>query len=120
MADKKKQVTEATKKAFLQAMVKSFGNVTASCRAVGIDRSTPYQWADKDPEFKEKFNSNMYEETFLDAIEAKLAKLAMDENPTVLIFLAKTKGKKRGYVERNETDLTTGGKEIKIVLPSAD
>ena len=121
MADKKEKAMEAQKKAFLEAMAKTFGNVTASARAVGIDRSTPYKWSENDPDFKEKFNSDLYEESLLDAVEAKLAKLAVqDENPTVLIFLAKTKGKKRGYIEKSETDITSGGKVIRITLPKAD
>jgi len=113
--------TNATKKAFFEAMAKTFGNVSASCRAVGIDRSLPYKWEKEDPEFAEKFNSNLYEEMFLDALESKLAKVGLqDENPTVLIFLAKTKGKKRGYIERNETDITSGGEKIHIIMPHAD
>lgn len=114
---KKASATEASKKAFIDAMKKTFGNISASARAVGVDRTTPYFWAETDPEFKEQFNSNIYEESYLDAIEGKLAKLAMDENPTVLIFLAKTKGKKRGYVEKTETDITSGGKEIFVTFP---
>jgi len=98
--------TKALKKAFLEAMIKTFGNVTASAKAVGISRETPYQWAEKDPEFEKIFKGGVYEEMLLDAVDAKLAKLAVqDENPTVLIFLAKTKGKKRGYVERSEHDV---------------
>jgi len=119
--NKKGISTDATKKAFLEAMAKTFGNVSASCRAIGVDRSLPYKWEKEDPGFAEKFNSNIFEEAYLDAIESKLAKLAInDENPTVLIFLAKTKGKKRGYVEKTETDLTSGGEKIHIIIPNAD
>lgn len=104
------------KKAFLQAMEKTFGNVSASCRAAGIlSRQTPYNWAKRDPKFKKQFESSAYAEAYKDAVEAKLAKLGLqDENPTVLIFLAKTKLKDRGYVERAEvtgaggTDLIPG------------
>jgi len=93
---------EANKKAFLEAMKKTFGNVTQSCNIVGINRTLPYQWEKVDEKFKEQFRSNDWGEMFLDMIEEKLAKLADEKNPTVLIFLAKTKGKKRGYVERQE------------------
>lgn len=98
--------TKQAKKAFLDAMKKTFGNVTASCNAVGISRPTPYNWAKEDPAFAEQFNSDVYAESYKDAIEAKLAKLGMqDENPTVLIFLAKTKAKDRGYVEKTEIQI---------------
>lgn len=95
--------TKAMKEAFLEAMKKNFGNVAASCRVVGIARKTAYQWAKEDPEFKAEMESKDYEEAYMDAIEQKLAKLGLiDENPTILIFLAKTKCKTRGYIETTE------------------
>jgi hypothetical protein len=113
MAKKAGVKTETVKEAFLQAMEKTFGNVTLSCNKVGISRMLPYQWELKDPEFKEKFRSGDYGERFMDSVEAKLAKLGLqDENPTILIFLAKTKCKSRGYVEKTETDHTTGGEKL--------
>lgn len=111
---KKGSVTTSTrKKAFLEAMKKTFGNITISAKQVGIDRNTVYLWERKDPAFKEKLRSEEYNEIYMDAIESKLAKLGIqDENPTVLIFLAKTKCKSRGYVEKSEVDHTTAGEKI--------
>lgn len=104
MANKKGISQEASKRAFIEAMYKTFGNVSASCRAIGVSRNAVYTWAKADPEFKAQMESKDYEEAYMDAIEGKLAKLGLhDENPTVLIFLAKTKAKKRGYVETQES-----------------
>ena len=65
-----------------------------------------YKWIRDDQDFADQINSEQFAEEYLDAIEAKLAKLAvMDENPTVLIFLAKTKGKSRGYIEKTESEV---------------
>ena len=89
-------------KAFLKAMGKTYGNITQSCIIANIDRTLPYRWEKEDEEFKEKFRGQEWGDMFLDMIENKLAKLAEEENPTILIFLAKTKGKKRGYIERQE------------------
>ncbi len=95
------------KQAFIEAMHKTFGNVTASTKAIGISRRSVYNWAKDDPEFKAQMESTDYQESYKDAIEAKLAKLGIqDENPTVLIFLAKTKAKDRGYVETQESKHT--------------
>jgi len=105
---------------FMNAMVQTFGNVTQSCKIVGIDRSLPYKWCETDKEFADKFHSNIFEETFLDMVDSKLAKLAIDENPTVLIFLAKTKGKKRGYVERSEFSGVDGKDLIPARILSKD
>ena len=62
-----------------------------------------YIWMKKDPKFKARVDSEGYEEALLDAVDSRLNKLAvMEENPQVLMFIAKTKGRKRGYVERSE------------------
>lgn len=106
--------TRALKAAFLSAMEKTFGNITVSAQSVGISRTIVYKWKEKDLKFAAKVESEDYGEMYLDALESKLNKLAFkDENPTVMIFLAKTKGKSRGYIERNE--LT--GKDGKDLIP---
>jgi hypothetical protein len=117
----KENETKFKKEAFIEAMFKTYGNVAASARAIGISRATPYVWAKEDPEFKTRFESNDYEEAYLDDIERKLAKLGLqDENPTVLIFLAKTKAKKRGYVESSETKHTGIPAPINIIVGSKE
>ena len=45
---------------------------------------------------------------FLDFAESKLYELVDDKHPTAIIFLLKTKGKDRGYVERQEFDIEGG------------
>jgi transposase-like protein len=47
-----KSNTEFKKRAFQEAYKKAFGNVTQSCNAIGIDRSTYYDWIKKDAKFK--------------------------------------------------------------------
>lgn len=84
-------------------MLKTNGNVSVSAKLADISRQQVYYWKDRDPKFKAEFESNQFEETYKDQIEAKLMKLGLqDENPTILIFLAKTKCKDRGYIERAE------------------
>ena len=121
MTDKKKDDKDASKKAFIEAMYKTFGNISASCRVIGISRNLPYIWAKEDPDFKAKFESNDYREAYKDAIEGKLAKLGLqDENPTVLIFLAKTKAKDRGYIESEERKHTGLPAPINIHVSSKE
>lgn len=121
MANKKGISQDASKDAFIEAMYKTFGNVSASCRVIGISRMRPYAWAKDDPDFKAKFESKDYEEAYLDDIERKLAKVGLqDENPTVLIFLAKTKAKKRGYVESQETKHLGIPAPINIIVGSKE
>ena len=103
------------KKAFLIAYKKGFGNVSTACRLAGISRTIFYIWKKKDKKFLKALMEIEPEEDMLDQVEGKLYKKAIvDEDIAALIFLAKTKGKKRGYVERTEQSVTVNkiGKDL--------
>ena len=97
--------TEQHKKAMLEALEKSLGVVTTACKSVGIGRTTHYMWLDEDPEYRAAVES--ISDIAVDFAESSLHKQIKDGNPTSTIFFLKTKGKKRGYVERQEIDLGT-------------
>jgi hypothetical protein len=88
------------KKAMLEALEKSLGVVTSACKNVGIARSTHYLWLDTDPEYRKAVDD--ISNVALDYAESKLHSQITKENPTAIIFYLKTKGRKRGYVERQE------------------
>ena len=92
--------TEHHKKAMLEALEKSLGVVTAACKDVGIGRTTHYMWMENDPEYRRAVDD--LSNVALDYAESKLHSQIKKENPTAIIFYLKTKGKKRGYVERQE------------------
>jgi hypothetical protein len=97
--------TEQHKKAMLEALEKSLGVVTTACKSVGIGRTTHYMWLDEDPQYRRDVES--ISDIAVDFAESSLHKQIKDGNPTSTIFFLKTKGKKRGYVERQEIDLGT-------------
>ena len=97
--------TEQHKKAMLEALEKSLGVVTTACKSVGIGRTTHYMWLDEDPEYRRDVES--ISDIAVDFAESSLHKQIKEGNPTSTIFFLKTKGKKRGYVERQEIDLGT-------------
>jgi aspartate ammonia-lyase len=92
--------TEHNKKKIIEALEKSFGIVTTACRTIGIGRTQFYQWLKDDAEFKKKVND--LQNVTLDMAESQLHKQILKGNTTATIFYLKTKGKKRGYVERQE------------------
>jgi hypothetical protein len=92
--------TEQHKKAMLDALEKSLGVVTAACKAVGIGRTTHYLWMQEDPEYKKAVEE--LGDVALDFAESQLHKQIRDGNSTATIFFLKTKGKNRGYIERQE------------------
>lgn len=91
-----------TKKALIEAMQKSLGNVTQSCKIVGTSRDTYYSYYNSDPEFKKACND--CENIALDFVESQLHKQIKDGVPSSTIFYLKTKGKKRGFVEKQEIE----------------
>lgn len=102
------------KKGALEAYIKTFGNITQTCKSIGIDNSTFHRWKNNDPEFKAAIENAQPEERFLDFLEAKAAERINKGSDSVLIFALKTKGKKRGWVEKQEIELS--GKENAPIL----
>tara|TARA_S200002703_G_scaffold88646_1_gene76553 strand:- start:171 stop:536 length:366 start_codon:yes stop_codon:yes gene_type:complete len=92
--------TEHHKKALIEALEKSLGVVTTACRNIGIGRTTFYEWMKTDEEFA--FQVDEINNIALDFAESQLHKQIRDGSTAATIFYLKTKGKKRGYVERQE------------------
>lgn len=97
----KKTKLKGKKALMIEALGATF-NVTASCRKVNIDRSTHYDWLKKDPAYKEAYET--VPEIRVDFYENALDKLVSQGNPTAIIFALKSKGKHRGWVERQEME----------------
>lgn len=96
--------TTRGKKRLLESLEKNLGVVTRACKDVGISRRTFYTWRATDPEFAAAVEE--LQEVCLDFAEAQLLKQIKEQNTTATIFYLKTKGKKRGYVERIEQDIS--------------
>ena len=92
--------TEHHKKAIIDALEKSLGVVTTACKNVGIGRTTFYEWMKDDQEFEQEVNE--IQNIALDFAESQLHKQIGDGSTAATIFYLKTKGKKRGYIERQE------------------
>jgi hypothetical protein len=91
---------DVQKKAMIQALEKALGIVTQACKVVGISRQTHYNWMAADEDYKSAVED--LGDVALDFAESKLHKLIDSGNPAATIFYLKTKGKNRGYVERQE------------------
>ena len=92
--------TDILKKQIVEALEKSLGVVTTAVKNVGIHRSTFYEWYNTDEAFKKEVDS--ISDIAIDFAESQLHKQLQDGNSTSTIFYLKTKGKRRGYVERTE------------------
>jgi len=92
--------TDRRKKLFLIAFDRKACNVTAACKASGITRTQLYAWRRNDPAFEAAFLE--VDEQDLDFTESKLKKAIKNDQGWAICFHLKCKGKKRGWVERQE------------------
>ena len=90
------------KKEFIKLYAKKACNITETCRCCNIDRQTYYNWREKDKEFDAELKH--VEEGLIDFAETQLVKNIKDGKETSLIFFLKCKGKKRGYIEKQEIE----------------
>lgn len=94
---------KATKKklnAVLETFKKSLANVSATCKANDISRTTWYEWL-KDHEWFAKEVENIKEDT-KDFVEGKLMQNISAGKEASIFFYLKTQAKDRGYIERTE------------------
>lgn len=88
------------KPTFLKNLQESKGIVSYACQQTGISRYTYYEWLKSDAKFKKL--ALEITEYVIDLVEAKLLSNINEGDTTAIIFFLKTKGRKRGYVERQE------------------
>ena len=95
--------TQEKKLQVLKIYEKKGANVSATCSAANIGRRTFYYWRENDKDFDAACKD--VEEALVDFAESMLIEKINDKDLTAVIFYLKTKGKDRGYVERNEQDI---------------
>ena len=97
------------KEKFLKVFKNSDCNVAETCRKINISRQTYYRWQE-DEDFKQ--NCLDVQESLIDNAESKLQELINSKNPVAIIFYLKTKGKSRGYDEKQYIEINKPFEEI--------
>jgi hypothetical protein len=107
--------TDTIKKAMIEALEKTLGIVTNACKMAGISRETHYRWLKEDDKYKEAVDG--ISDIALDFAESQLHLQIMNGEVSSTIFYLKTKGKRRGYVERTEIEgnMNITGIEVEII-----
>lgn len=106
--------TDNKKKVLLDALELSLGVVTDACKKADISRDTHYRWLREDEQYKGAVEE--IEGVALDFAESKLYGKIDKGDTTAIIFYLKTKGRGRGYIERQDIDHTTKGEKINSEL----
>lgn len=103
--------SDTLKKTLLECLDKSLGIVSHACKKANTTRKTFYQYCQEDANFKLEVDD--IAEKAIDFAESKLLESIKNGSDTATIFYLKTKGKRRGYVERTETELS--GKTEQVI-----
>jgi len=101
------------KETLLQALEGSLGIVSTACNRSGISRSSFYKWYKEDEEFRKKVDE--IDNLKLDFVESKLFKNIENEKEKSIIFYLQHKGHKRGYIQRQNINLTSNEEDIKKI-----
>lgn len=100
----------------LKVLQKNFGNVSLTCETIGISRFEFYKWRKEDPEFNKAVED--INEFSLDMVESAMMKAIFEEgNSRLIMFYLNSKGKKRGYGLKNESDGDKSGAVLLRISP---
>ena len=109
--------TNIKKQAMIKALEDALGVVTTAARKVGIDRTTHYAWLKDDDAYRHAVED--ISDVALDFAESQLHKQIQSGEVSSTIFYLKTKGKRRGYIERQEID-HSGAIQMRPVIITPD
>jgi hypothetical protein len=133
MANKNTILTEEKRKRgeMLQALRENNGVVLLALKKVGVHRNEHDDWLKNDPDYREVYNCIQEDQIdwvktkMLERIDGARYEVMTEHGIQVLrdapckassIFYLKTKGKSRGYVERQEITGAEGG-PVQIIAP---
>lgn len=90
------------RKKVINALKDSFGNQSVIAQRCGVERATITQFLNKNLDIREMIEQER--EKLIDVAEIKLNSKITEGSDRAIEFFLKTKGKKRGYVEKSEID----------------
>jgi hypothetical protein len=106
---------DSHKEAMLDALKKTLGIVTSACQKAEISRQTHYDWLKSDPIYKSRVDE--IAEMAIDFVETKMFEGVNNNDSGLIKYYLSTKGKSRGYVERQENRQVDGeGKDVKPTI----
>lgn len=109
MEDARWEKWDADKRRALVALSNAHGIVSQAAANSGVSRSTIYRYME-DEAFKAEVD--LIRDEMVDHVEHKLVTLIDSGDTAATIFFMKTRGRKRGYQERQEIDHTSAGEQI--------
>lgn len=93
-----------SKKRVEDALHKTKGAVYLAAKRLGVSHTTVYKYVNRYPCLQEL--KDYYDNEMVDIAELGLRGAVEGEDPWAIKYLLSTKGKARGYVERQEREIT--------------
>ena len=106
----KKGDLEREKLRFLEILTRNMGMAFQSCKMAGIPYHIHKKWLETDNVYAK--NVEYIENMAIDFAEATLLNLIKDKNPQATMFYLKTKGSKRGYIDKEDVKSIENSAEI--------
>ncbi len=111
------------KKMLIESLENSLGIVSTACTKVNISRSSFYKWYKEDEDFRKKVDE--IDSVKLDFVESQLFKNIQNLKEKSIIFYLQHKGHKRGYIQKQNINLTSNEEkinkiEIEIIKPTGN
>ena len=97
-----------------EALLKNYGNVSAAARALGVSQPTLWERIERSERLQAARKEA--EEQTLDMAEAALVEAVRSGAAWAVCFLLKTKGRRRGFVTRQEGSMTLANGENPFAL----
>ena len=94
-------------KLFLEALEASCGIVSEAAEKCGLSRHSHYAWMRVDPDYVAAVEE--LQNLMLDLAESCLKKNMRAGDTAAATFVLKYKGKKRGYIDKQEVDVNHSG-----------
>lgn len=87
---------------FPSVLALNAGNIAETCKKLKISRATYQRLYESNKDFR--IACDEVRESLLDFTESKAMELVKEGNPQMIMFVLKTQGKSRGWIERTEID----------------
>ncbi len=102
----------------LECLEKSYGIVEPACIGAEISRTTHYNWVRQDKQYARAVTK--MEDLAIDMAETSLFTQIQAGNTAATTFFLKTRGKKRGYAEKEEIEIDVNLKPTIVRLVGKD
>ena len=116
--DNEQKRTQVNKQKLIEALESSLGIVTEACEKAELSRTQHYKWYKEDEEYRKAVDS--IENKFIDFAETHLKNQIASGSVQATAFFLRTRGRKRGYAEKQDIDITSGNEPIKININLGD